>query len=531
MDFSEKTQNGIRINYTVFLLPFSILMACLVFSLVNDKAFGKAMTSFFYWIAMNFGWSIVLAVFAQVVIFCFIAFSSIGGIRLGGPGAKPNVSTWNWFAMSLCAGIAIGILFWGTVEPIQYFSSPPESMGLKPFSEDAAIFSMAQCFLHWSFSTYGIYCIFGLPVALAHYNYRQRFAISSSLYFLIGDRCQGKIGDIVDGICLFALAGGMAASLGMGIMQTSSGLDFVFGIAPSKVIWTLVAVFLISSYCISSYTGINRGIRILSDNNAKLFIGFMIFVFFAGPTRFLLDLGVQSLGDFINNLPAKSMFLSPINGDTFPRWWDLFYWANWYAFAPIVGLFLVRLSYGRTVRQFLAVNLLLPACFGIIWFIVFGGTAIDFQMNGVNLWDAMQNKGVESAVFTFIQQLPLSKILLPIFLVIILVSFITLADSMTTTVSSLSVITPPDYQGEPPAAMKIAWGVIMGGVGLIMINFAGIDGIKMVSVVAGLPTFLLATVVIVSLLKGCYWPEMKWFGNRIPFGSAVTPDYINAPEK
>jgi len=520
------------INHTVFWVPFVLLVGVMALSLYSDQMFAELMTACYKFVGFKFGWLFMITTFVLVALMFIIFTTKYGSIKLGGPEAKPKHTTWRWFAMSLTSGIAIGILFWGPVEPIYFMAEPPVSLGLEPFSEPAAVYAMSQAFMHWAFSPYSMFCFFGLAIALAHYNYGQKHAVSSSLYFLVGDRCSGILGDIVDCICLFALAGGVAASMGMGIMQMGSGLQFTIGLEPTKIVWAVTALVIIFGYIFTSYTGIDRGITWLADKNTKAFFFLIIFIFIVGPTVFICDLGIQSFGHYIQNFIPKSLFTAPISEDPFPRWWDLFYWANWFAFAPIVGMFWAKIAYGRTLREFVSVNFIAPAFFGMAWFAAFGGFSIDLQLKqGVDLWANIQSNGVESAVFMFFNQLPLAMFIKAIFLVLILVSFVTLANGMTTTVSILSCRLPQNYTGEPPAAMKIIWGLIMGSMGLITVCFAeGINGVKMLSVVVGFPTMFLAIAAIFSLLKALWWPNLKWFGQS-QYGRPVEINYLVGTEE
>lgn len=505
---SDKGKKGIET--WVFWPPFILLFATAFLSFVNYDAFTTIINSSFAWTTKNFGWLFSFSTFAFLVICAVVALTPAGKIKFGGEDAKPTISNWNWFAMSLTAGIAIGIVFWGAAEPIYHFSSPPASSGMAPFSEESALFAISTVFLHWAFHPYALYVVCAIPMGLAYYNHKQPFAVSSSLYFLMGDKCQGPIGKVVDSLCLYAIAGGVAGSLGGGLLQIGSGLDYIFGIKPSVVVWGIIAVVIVSAYTLSSYTGLDKGIKFLADKNAKIFFAVMLFILVVGPTRFIFNLGVQSLGSYIDNFASISLWTSAVNGDQWPNWWSFFYWAAWMAFAPIVALFLIRIIYGRTIRQFILINLVLPGVFAIVWFSIFGGAAIDMQIRGVyDLWGNITANGVEATVFAFFGQFPLSSIMVPMFLFTIMISFVTLADSMTSVVAAMSTkgLTPED--AEAPAYLKIIWGVVMGTMAWVMVGFAGIDGVKMVSTLAGFPIMFLMIFMAISLVKGLYFPEAK----------------------
>lgn len=486
--------------YPPFLLLLAIAIASLTMGLNNEEAFVQSMQNVFNATLDNFGWLYAAGSFVILLFVIFLGVSPYGKIRFGGDDAKPEFSYWNWFAMTLCAGIAIGIVFWGVAEPIMQLAYPPESFGIEPFSDKAALFSMSQIFVEWTFTPYAMYVICGVAAAYAFYNLKKPQTISSTLYPLLGDRALGIGGQIVDAIVIFSLVGGVVTSLGEGILQIGSGLDYQFGIPPSKLIWAIIAVIVVATYTVSSYTGIKKGIRILSDQNAKIFIALMVFVLIVGPTRFILDLGVESTGTYLQELIPRHLFLGVINGDPFPRWWTLFFFAIWYAWAPITGMFLARMAYGRTIREFILVNLVGPAVFGMIWFTIFGGTAIHMEIfQGLGLAKVVDNQGVEAAMFTFLGHLPLAKIVIPIFFITIILSFVTAADSMTSTVALICARDESIEEQEAPALIKILWGVVMGVIAWVAIAFARIDGIKMTSTIAGVPALLLVLTQMVSI--------------------------------
>ncbi|MEG1822459.1 MAG: BCCT family transporter [Clostridiales bacterium] len=499
-----------NLNHWVFWPPFLVLLFAIIISFLNKDAFATAMNNGYAWVSHWFDWLYLLLGLAFVVLAAIILCTKAGNLKFGGAEAKPQYTFYQWFAMSLCGGIAIGIIFWGVAEPIQFLAEP--NNGIKPFSPDAVLFSISQVYMHWSFTPYALYTVATIPIALAVYNYNQKMTISSGLYFIMGDKCHGKFGNIVDAICLFALVSGMASGMGLGIMQIASGLEFATGLQPSTLIWALIAIFIVIAFTFSGALGIDKGLKWLSDQNLKLYIMVLIFLLVVGPTAFILKLGVEGLGIFITTFFAKSTFLGAATGEDWSRWWTVFYWAMWIVYAPVVGIFLTRLCYGRTVRQFLVVNLIAPAIFGIIWFTIFGATAINMQLTGIHdLWNTLQTSGLESAVFTFFQQMPFGTFLVFLFLVIIIISFITMADSMTSVAAIMSTSGFSQEDKEPSTILKIIWGSIIGFMAWIMISFAGIDGARMLTVLASLPLLFIMIALFISTIKGLYAPETKLY--------------------
>ncbi|RKD32937.1 BCCT family transporter [Thermohalobacter berrensis] len=514
MEVTNRTgnkNNKASLRLTIFIPMAVIFLAAIILGVVAPKAFYDVENAIVQFAFETFGWLFQICGNIFLFICLWVMVSRYGEIKLGGKEAKPIMSFWNWFAISLCAGIATGILFWGIAEPITHFMSPPEALGITPQSEEAAMFSMTTTFIHWTFIPYAMYGIAGLAIGFATFNMKLPYQVSSVLYPVFGKHTKGIVGEIVDNICLFAMAGGVAAILGVGTMQIGSGLNTLAGIPTGKTLWTIIVGLIVVTYIFSSYTGLNRGIRWLSDKNSKLFIAIMLFVFFLGPTKFILSLGTQSTGHFIQNFFVRTHYLSPIEGSAWPRWWPIYYWAIWLAYAPLTGMFLARISKGRTLRQFMLVNLILPATFGLIWFSVFGGSAIHLQLNGGQLWEAIQKSGLEISVFAFFENFPLSKLISWVFILAIYISIVTLADSMTTTVSSLSTTAYNNAEVEPPTKVKIFWGIVMSSMAIINLiagkagKISGIDATKQIATVAGFPILffmlLLAFCVIKMLVK------------------------------
>ena len=301
------------------------------------------------------------------------------------------------------------------------------------------MFAMNTSFTHWTFYPYSMYAISGVCIAFAIYNMKLPCRVSSVLYPLFNKKVNYKLESLIDNICLFAMAGGVAAILGVGTMQISKGLNIILGVPNNKFTWIIIVTIIVITYIISSITGIDKGIKWISDKNTKLFIGLMVFIFVLGPTSFILSLGTQSLGNFASNFLQISTYLSPIDGSDWPRWWPIYYWDIWLAYAPLNGMFFAMISKGRTIREFMVMNLIIPALFGMIWFIIFGGAAIHQELSYGDLWSSIQSSGMEVSLFAFLTKYPFVKILSIFFILAIFISIVTMCDSVTTTITRLSI--------------------------------------------------------------------------------------------
>lgn len=499
-----KNKENFSPRWGVIILPVLVFGAVLIMGFINTSLLESTLTSYFNWFMINFGWFVDIAALGFVLFCLGMIFHPIGNLKFGGEDAEPEFKFWNWFAMSLCAGMAIGIVMWPP-EVLMHALEPAKGAGLEPKSQGAMLWAMKKTFLHWTLTPYSIYVVCGAIIGYVHYNLEKKFAASSALYPLLGDKAFGKVATVVDSITLFSICGGVAGSLGYGILQLGDALQFSFGVQPGPVVWGAIAAVIITSYTTSSITGLDKGIQWLSDKNAWLFIGLLVFVIFAGPTAFSLNLTTQAAGDFFNNFIQTSTFTSPfqLSGDMWPQWWDMYWFTDWLSFAPIVGLFLARLCYGRTIRQFVLVNLLLPAGFGMLWFGVFGSFFLHLEfIQGAEIAAVLDAKGMEILMLKMFDFLPLSNIIRPIMILTILISFITLADSMTSTASMVSTTGFEKYTTEePPMKMKIFWGLLMGGVAVVSLMIGGIDGVKMIKTMAGIPILFFEVLMIIGFVR------------------------------
>lgn len=458
------------------------------------------------WATKSFGWLFQLSAVFFLIICLWIMFSKYGSIKLGGKDAQPTMSYWNWFCISLTAGIGTGILFWGIAEPITHFMNPPEFMGILPGSESAAMFAMNTSFTHWTFYPYSMYAISGVCIAFAIYNMKLPCRVSSVLYPLFNKKVNYKLESLIDNICLFAMAGGVAAILGVGTMQISKGLNIILGVPNNKFTWIIIVTIIVITYIISSITGIDKGIKWISDKNTKLFIGLMVFIFVLGPTSFILSLGTQALGNFASNFLQISTYLSPIDGSDWPRWWPIYYWAIWLAYAPLNGMFFAMISKGRTIREFMVMNLIIPALFGMIWFIIFGGAAIHQELSYGDLWSSIQSSGMEVSLFAFLTKYPFVKILSIFFILAIFISIVTMCDSVTTTITKLSIKSDKNEKTKTSYKINIFWGVLMASMAIVNLicaggKISGIDATKQIATVAGFPILFFMIALAFCLVK------------------------------
>ncbi|MEL7491522.1 MAG: BCCT family transporter [Pseudomonadota bacterium] len=478
----------------VFWPPAIVLLAALFASTLNFDGFLAFMTSINTAMLSQFGWLFSIATFAGVVLLGGVFISPLGGVRIGGEDATPILRRWNWFAITLCTTIATGILFWGAAEPIFHVSGPPDFANVNGDPDAAARFALSTVYLHWSITPYAIYATAALAFALAFHNLKGKYSLSAPLSVLIGSRANGVAGNLLDALALYALVAGVAASLGAGVMTLAGGLEKTLGVADT--IWSRlgVTVAIVMVYVASSVSGLQRGIKFLSDINVRIFFVLAAFIFLAGPSMEIMTLGAESLGAYIQDFVPRSIGLGGLLNDPWTNDWTVFFFANWLAWAPITAMFLGRIAVGYTVREFLLFNLILPAIFGIVWMTIFGASAITADAStGGSLVAALNAAGPESVIYALLDFLPFTQFVVFAFILTTFVSFVTAMDSNTHSIAGVCIKSsePTVMDGRAAVSVKIFWGVLIGAISWVMTSTNGIDGIRMLVNLGGAPGLLI----------------------------------------
>lgn len=507
----NKTSTTVSLNPLVFWPPFLLLAFAVVLNFVSPDtqdengrvietgAFTKVIDGTNAWILDNFSWLFTLCAILALCLCIWICFSKFGRVRIGGEEAEPLMSMWNWFSITICTTIAIGILFWSTAEPVIHYSEPPADLGIAAKTPAAATFAMSTMYLHWSFTPYAIYCVASLMFAFAYYNMRKPFSLGSTLTPLLGDWAIGKGSNLIDAVCLYSLVAGMAAALGTGIMMLSGGLTDIAGVPSNKWVWALIAAAIVATFIVSSATGLMQGIRILSDINTKLLMGLAVMVLIFGPTMFIVSQGGKSLLDYVTHFVPRNMQFAP---EEWGKQWTSFYWAVWLAWTPITACFLGRIAYGRTVREFMWVNFIFPSLFAIVWMSIFSGTTLHLETQNENLFAIKNTFGEQAVSYAVFKTFPFATPIIIFYMISAFVCFVTSSDSNMSAMASISStgITPENPEGNQ--WLKIAWGVSVGTVAWVMISFAGgVDGLRKLSSLGGFPAAILELLIIASLVR------------------------------
>ncbi|MEM8934964.1 MAG: BCCT family transporter [Pseudomonadota bacterium] len=505
--------------------PAILLLLALAFSLIDFDGFHAAASTANQWILTRFDWLFSLASFCAVLVLIWVWVSPLGSVRIGGPTAKPILNRWNWFAITLCTTIAIGILFWGAAEPMFHFNGPPDFAGVDARSSGATHFALSAMFMHWTITPYAIYAVPALAFALAHFNLGRPYSLSGPLTLIFGRAATGRGGAIIDAIGLYALVAGVAASLGAGVMTIGGGVSELTGWHDGVWMRLLIASSIVAIFVVSSISGIQRGIKVLSDINIRFFLLLSAFVLIFGPSWPILKAGFGGVVDYAVDFVPHSLSWGARAGDDWTRNWTVFYFANWLAWAPITALFLGRIAVGYTVREFLTFNLVLPAAFGGFWMTIFGGAAIEIDaLTSGTLTQALETNGPEAVIYALFDALPLSSVLVVSFVFLSFISFVTAMDSNTHSIASVCFKSSIDSQEVRAAAtrVKIFWGALVGAVAFVMTATTGIDGVRMLSNLGGLPgLFILIAMIAVIIAMYIHWREEITAG--VQPATAATP--------
>lgn len=493
-----------NINTKVFLLPAILLAAGSLLGVVFPDAFNASAAAMFHVMLEKFAWVYVLAIFALLVFCIWAGFSRYGDIRLGGETAAPEMSFKRWLIVSLTSGMAYGVTFYGVAEPMMNYLTPAKFTGLTGGSAEAAEGALYLAFFHWALHPYALYTAASLGVAFLFWNGKKKFRVSTSLYPMFGEKINGSLGDLVDGLVIFAMIAGVAVSLGMGMLQISAAMSYLWGIESTAVIWLIIITLITIISVIAACTGMSKGIKYACDIKMYSYIILLVWVLIFGGTAFIFNNTISSIGDYLRTLIPQTFYLEPVVESGWVHANTMFYWAWWFAFAPIIGLFLVKLAKGRTIRQFVLVNLLAPAVFIVIWFGAFGSSSIrleHFFDSGIGT--DIENFGAEVSLFSFLDRLPAGGIMALIAFVAVAISIIVLSNSTTLTIAEMTAKEAPEgEEAKVPAGLKIFWGSITAAIAFIMLQSGGLKSLQMIVTICGLPIAVLMCLMAVSYIKG-----------------------------
>ena len=508
-----------NINPNVFISTVAIIAIFLALVVFAPDAFSVFTQQLNQWITTSFSWFYVLSVAIFLILLVYIALSDMGKIKLGPDHSQPKYSSASWFAMLFTAGMGIGLMFFGVAEPVMHYVTPPAG---EPETVLAAQQSMQVTFLHWGLHAWAIYTLVGLSLAYFAYRHQLPLKIRSALYPLIGQKIYGPIGDGVDTFATIGTVFGVATTLGFGVTQINSGLNYLFGIeqAPSTQVILIIVVSAMAAT--SVFFGLDKGIKRLAELNLVLALLLLIFVFVAGPSIYLLQTTIQNAGQYVSNLFSMTFNLYAYQPSGWIGGWTIMYWAWWISWSPFVGMFIARVSEGRSIREFIVGVLLIPTGFTLIWMGFMGNAALYSIMHEANtsLLNAVQRDS-SVALFEFLANLPFSAVTSIIATLLVMLFFVTSADSGALVTDYLTAKTE-----NSPTWQRLFWTVLMALLAIILLLAGGLQALQSATIMSALPFTFIMLLICWGLIKALHLDVTKMHALQ---AARITPRAIQNP--
>lgn len=505
----DETQT-LSLNKTVFAGSAIISILLIVWTIAFPQASETMLANAMAFVSNSFGWYYMLVVATYVVFALFVGFSRYGDIKLGQDHEKAQFPFLAWAAMLFSAGIGIDLLFFGASEPLMHYLTPHP--GIEPKSLEAMRAALPQTFLHWGLHGWGIYALIGMALAYFAYRKNMPLALRSALTPIFGKKAiNGWLGNSVDTFGVVCTLMGIATSLGIGVLQANAGLTHVFGVDSSKMVQSIIIVSVVCIAGVSAMTGVEKGVRRLSELNMLLATLLLLAILFLGDTVYLLNAFTQNIGDYFESIPAKTLGVYAYEGQAGADWksaWTVFFWAWWVAWAPFVGLFIARISRGRTLREFVFGVMFIPLGFIFAWFSIFGNAAIELVANGAAELGNTALNDAAMGLFALFEHYPLSSVLSMVSVLVGLIFFVTSADSGALVLANLSSKGLTN-DADAPIWLRLFWAAATGLITLGLLFAGGFTSLQSVSVIAGLPFSIVLVLYMIAM-----WKSLKEEGNK-----------------
>lgn len=485
-----------RVDFGVFVPAAAVTVIFVIWGMVSHESLAAVTGAAMNFLIGDIGWIYVLAVCSFVAICIFLVFSRYGHIRLGKDDDRPEFSTISWISMMFAAGMGIGLLFYGVAEPISHFAAPPPGVATAK-TEEAARIAMQYTFLHWGITGWAIYALAGLALAYFGYRHGGRNLISTACRPVLGDRVDGWIGKMLDATAVLATLFGLIPSLGMGALQVNGAMEFVWGIPTSTTVQMIFIAVTTVMFVLSATTGVGKGVQFLANFSMLVAIAIALYVIVIGPTRYIFSSLIESTGLYVYNYWPMMLRTGTYSQDKWVQSWTVFYWAWWVSWAPFVGTFIARISKGRTIREFVLGVLLLPAAVSMIWFVIFGGTAINLALTeGVGIVEAVEASQA-SALFALLAQFPLAGILSTAVMLLVVLWFVSGADAGAVVMGILC----SRGSAHPPRLLTAFWGITAAVAAAMLLLAGGLTALQQTMVVMSAPFMLVMMILTVGLIK------------------------------
>ncbi len=477
------------------------VLAVVLFMIIFEPQAKKAISAIFNFCTDQLGFLYIWFGVIALGVVAWLGFGKYSHIRLGGPDAKPEFSRWSWIAMFFCSGIGTSLIYWSSIEWTYYYKSPP--FGIEGQTQAAAEYAAMYGIFHWGPIGWVLYLLCAFPIGYAYYNRKMDgLRLSTACAGIIGeDNAKGGLGKVIDILMIFGLVGGTGTSLASGTPMLAEAISQMFGIAHTPTVDMFVVIIWTAIFTISVTLGLKKGIKVLSDINVVAVLILCSIIFVIGPTFFMINMFTDSMGLMIKDFARMSFYTDPIRRSMFPQWWTIFYWAWWVAYGPYMGIFIARISKGRTFRD-LAITVTLAGSAGCaLFFMIFGNNAMHAELNNIYpVLDTMKADGAPAAILGVLMNMPLKWVILPLF---IFVGFVYSGTTVDSSAYAIATVASKDMkEGQEPVLFNRAfWAIALGAIALVLMKIGGLAPLKTSSLVVGVPLVFLMGLSILSLLK------------------------------
>lgn len=481
----------------VFFISLVLVAVMAIWSVALNESFTKVSNAAFQFLTTDFGWLYLLSMVVFLGFVVYMAFGKFGKIRLGGDDSRPEYSNLTWFGLLFGCGMGVGLVFWGVAEPLTHYLNP---VGMEGATPEAADFAMKSFFMHWGILPWANYAVIGLALAYFMFRKNKKGLISSILEPLIGEKlANGWLGKLVDILAVFATVAGVVTSLGLGTLQINAGFNRLFGLPTTLVVQIGIIVVVSILYIGSAVSGIDKGIKIISDTNLYVAVGLLLVCFIVGPKIEILDSFINGMGQYIGSFIPDALAINAYGDNSWLGSWRLFYWAWFIAWAPFVGVFIARISKGRTIREFVLGVVLVPAIASCIWGAVFGSLGINLGETGAMAIETLKEVVAtpEVGLFMVLEQYPLGSVLAIVAIISLCAFFVTSANSGVYVLSMLTT----DGEINPPNSKKILWGIIQSVMAVGLLMAGGLKPLQTISLAAAFPFIFIMFAACAAFIK------------------------------
>ncbi|MCG2461490.1 BCCT family transporter [Flavobacteriaceae bacterium F89] len=496
----ETTFLGVKSNPFVFIPSLIIVIVLISITLFVGKPMSIWFAAIQKTVSHTVGWFYILLLNLLLFFALFLGYGKFGRVRIGGKNAIPEFSLKAWFAMLFSAGMGIGILFWSVAEPISHFNDNPLLRDTSTVV-DRAKSAMGLTFLHWGIHVWALYAVVALALAYFTFNRKLPLTIRSLFQPLLGKAIYGKWGDTIDIISVVATLFGLATSLGLGVQQVNAGLGYLFGVENSVFVQILLIIAITAAATMSLVFGLDKGIKLVSEWNMRFAIIMLVFMLLVGPTIFLLKAFIQNIGHYTTVFFEQSMwteaYQSVINKKSWQSSWTIFYWGWWISWSPFVGIFIARISKGRTFREFILGVLLVPTLFTFLWMTVFGGSALYQELLGNHAISEAVNNNVSTSIYYLLEQYPFASISSGLAIILVIGFFITSSDSGSFVVDTLT----SGGRHDAPKGQKIFWASMEGAIAGVLLIGGGLVALQTAALLIAIPFAVLLLLICYSFYK------------------------------